>query len=817
MTPFQPRLLKITLIAIALIATASMVITRWSRPTRWEELTIATATEGGTYHRLGEALTGVLEHVRGRPIEDAVAIPTQGAIDNIDSLLSSGADIAFIMHPALVAALTTQPSLRDTLQVLARLYSDVLQIVARKNAGINRVSDVAGRRVFIGSSSSGTRMVVEQVLGMVGVSVESLDIDSSRSFTEAAEALVAGRLDAAFFVAGTPTEAVELTLESGVGELLSLSEETQRLLVERAGLGFDSARIAANFYVNQPRETLTVGSPVYLVARADLPSALTYEIVQALFSNLRYLLRAHTSAEDIKLTHAFDIPNEFTLHPGARRFERQERNTLLIATGAVDGKYYRLGETIQLLLTEYGIRSRVVQSDGSFENAELLNQRPTIAVMQFDAALAVQSAVLRTPYNVDLLDRIDIPSVPNLRRLATFHREVVHIFVRREMIATLRDELARGGLAIPPIETLGDLLSAVRRMPPSFGAIRICLGPPKSGTQAVAEAILQQHEAPMTRIAPSYISVPEMVTRLHNEEIDAGFFVSYVPGQAMKTVLNNESIKLLSIGQKELASLSGMTVFENARIDSTYGSQAEGERAVYTIATRAVLVTTDDLPNSVSKIVQAIFEGEAFLNIPGGADSLAAQLPSLPLHDDARRYYQQNGFLPAKPPVDGLRILGQTLVILVTLVAAYKGSLKLKRDHTANAIGRRILAIPIDASADNSVGRLLAIRRETQERVRRRWWQLGEIDRTRRRDLRELIDNRIAEAKESLARSYMAEIRSAARTEGSPSSERRSTLEQIETRVWATYEDGEIDSGQRESLSDMIEKHGTHPVSERGE
>ena len=100
-----------------------------------------------------------------------------------------------------------------------------------------------------------------------------------------------------------------------------------------------------------------------------------------------------------------------TLHPGAATFVDWAEETLLIATGAMAGKYYELGKTIQRLLAIRGVESFVIHTDGSIENAGLLaSGRPTLAIMQYDTALAARSGV--SIYDFDPAEYVDLPGIP---------------------------------------------------------------------------------------------------------------------------------------------------------------------------------------------------------------------------------------------------------------------------------------------------------------------------------------------------------------------------------------------------------------------
>ncbi|UCC74373.1 MAG: hypothetical protein JSV86_07395, partial [Gemmatimonadota bacterium] len=517
----------------------------------------------------------------------------------------------------------------------------------------------------------------------------------------------------------------------------------------------------------------------------------------------------------------FHVPENFPLrlHPGADQFDREQGSALLIATGALGGTYYELGRMIQQLLRGSNIDARVTHTDGSLENAELLGTRNTIAIMQYDAALASRIGESRFVYNVDL-PRCTIPAVENVRRLATLHEEQVHVIVRRKTLANIEEELDARLPASEqvPITTLGQLAEALRTLSPNQQRLRISLGPRRSATQVVAQAILEHHGIPWTAVTPSFLSVSDVANRLHGEEIDLAFFVSHVPSAALETVLNDDRTRLLSLGAKERALMTG-TVFTNSTIEpGTYASQREGEPAVQTLATRAVLVTTGDLPLDVEAITRAVFEGEAFLDIPGGAQAMAEDLPSLPFHPAAKRYCEKARLCPPpKAPIDLFGATWRTLASIVILISGYRGLLRLRRERTFSEMTRQTIAIPVEANFQNSVKRLLEVRGEIQERVRRRWWQPGELDKGRWRYMYDLVNDRVAEAKDNLTRALAAEVHALAADSELDETTRQQRYQSIKVRIGKYFEKGELDASQRQILCELIQEDSQHGPDTREE
>ena len=81
-----------------------------------------------------------------------------------------------------------------------------------------------------------------------------------------------------------------------------------------------------------------------------------------------------------------------------------------------------------------------------------------------------------------------------------------------------------------------------------------------------------------------------------------------------------------------------------------------------------------------------------------------------------------------------------------------------ERDHTADKIYRRALASFARSPTPETVEHFLDLRHETNERVGRRWWVLGELDRARWRSLVGILNEILYDKKEGLARSLFKEV-----------------------------------------------------------
>ncbi|MHC4991740.1 MAG: TAXI family TRAP transporter solute-binding subunit, partial [Planctomycetota bacterium] len=764
---------------------------------------------------------------------DAHAVETDGAADNIMRLLPEDgeptAQIAFVMAPALA----DRPNVRGSLRALTRLYADVVHVLVRNDLEASSLRGLAGKTIYVGERNSGTRIVAEAILRAAGL--EYTDYHDSEHY--AATYLEKGRkrvgfgkakdllaqtsnggppLDAAFVVAGRPTVAISeaMTHHERPARLLPIPEEVIETVttdMDYKRLGLARSTIPARTYSNQPETLDTLEGDTYLVCRADLPADTASRIVEALFDNLPELLRTHTKAEDIKLRRAFwewlDIDDSgdissaadsglITLHPGARRFVDRELDTLHIATGALSGKYYELGLKIRDALKHYGIRSRVLHTDGSWENMDLLDpvgRHPVLGIVQLDAAMAVRSGSTRNVYGVneihesichaiELEPDSELPS-PGLQRIATLHAEKLFVLYRRG-----EGEHDDQRDAVQVLTDLDDMS-------------RVCLGPMGSGTRITGECMLLLAGL---KVPDIHLSVSDMVRCLDNDEISVGVFVSYEPSAPLEALLSQpEVFRLLPLGHSLQRKMVDLPAFGKADIDIDGDG---GASPVPTIGTTAVLVANEYVEN-VDTITRAIFDSADFLGLGITRESMVESpggVGSLPTHPAAKKVYEDLELIVKPQPLLTIQEIYVLLAILVILVAAFEGGLKYKRDRIANRIGREILGISLEPTATDSVGRLAEIQDELHTLVRRRWWRLREIDRRRWRYLHDLVDERAAMAKGNLMRSFVKGARTLARQQDLDVTTRMQCLHTIEKRMWDAFTRGDLDARQMTMLRDVV-------------
>jgi len=292
---------------------------------------IGTGGTAGTYYPVGALLASIISKAPGsRPCGSggscgvpglvAVAQTTDGSIANVEAIhagvLESGFCQSDILYRAYngVGIFADRPALSD-LRLIANLYPEVVQIVVRRDAGMESVADLAGKRVSVDVPGSGTLADARIILGAYGLSeadFEAFYLKSGQSMSM----LRSGELDAFFIVAGAPTASVTGLVEEGIATLLPIVDQQAIEIV----INYPFFSLSAVAYPHTDIiPTLSVGAQWAVASGID--DDLVYGITSALWNeNSRKELDAgHPVAKEILLKNALEgvaIP----LHPGALRY-----------------------------------------------------------------------------------------------------------------------------------------------------------------------------------------------------------------------------------------------------------------------------------------------------------------------------------------------------------------------------------------------------------------------------------------------------------------------------------------------------------------
>ncbi|HEY6864133.1 MAG TPA: TAXI family TRAP transporter solute-binding subunit, partial [Burkholderiales bacterium] len=174
-----------------------------------QNVSIATGGTGGVYYPLGGGLAAALsKYVPGM---QATAEVTGGSVDNLKLVGSGKPYVAFSMADAAQDAYRGEDKFKGNkvpVRTLAVLYPNRMHVVTVEGMGIEKLTDLKGKRVSTGSPGSATEVMAFRIIEAAGLDKDR-DMKRERlGVAESVNAIKDHKIDAFFWVGGLPTAAV---------------------------------------------------------------------------------------------------------------------------------------------------------------------------------------------------------------------------------------------------------------------------------------------------------------------------------------------------------------------------------------------------------------------------------------------------------------------------------------------------------------------------------------------------------------------------------------------------------------------------------
>jgi TRAP transporter TAXI family solute receptor len=288
-------------------------------------IAIATGGTGGVYYPMGGGMANVLsKHLPG---VQATARVTGGSVDNLKLVGTGQSEVAFTMVDAARDALQGEDKFKGNkieLRTLMVLYPNRMHVVSVDGKGIEKMSDLKGKRVSTGSPGSATEVMAFRVIEAAGLDKDK-DMKRERlGVAESTNALKDGKIDAYFWVGGLPTAAVtDLGATPGVKlKLVDHDEVVEKMNAKYGGI-YSAGVIPAKTYPGQEKDNKISVVQNILVADAKLPEKTVYDIVKTLYEQRAEIALAHGEAKAIALDTQNIKNTTIPWHPGAEKYFRE--------------------------------------------------------------------------------------------------------------------------------------------------------------------------------------------------------------------------------------------------------------------------------------------------------------------------------------------------------------------------------------------------------------------------------------------------------------------------------------------------------------
>lgn len=288
---------------------------------------LGTGAITGVYFPVGVALCRVVNQHRRETGLRCAATLSAGSVANIAALRDDADGLAIVQSDVQAAALAGTGSFAAAgpftgLEAVMGLYPEPLNLVARADAGIAGVEDLAGKRVWLGPEGSGTRSLAGALVAALGWSDATFAAAPAVRPEDVARALCAGEIDAFFYVVGHPALPIQEATTNCDARLVPIAGgAVERLAASDPALVL--ATIPGGLYRGTPAPVDTFGVSATLVTRESEPEDTIYAMVRALFGDFDTLRSLDPVLAGLDPEAMVRDGLTAPLHPGAARYYRE--------------------------------------------------------------------------------------------------------------------------------------------------------------------------------------------------------------------------------------------------------------------------------------------------------------------------------------------------------------------------------------------------------------------------------------------------------------------------------------------------------------
>ncbi|PLX60610.1 TAXI family TRAP transporter solute-binding subunit [Sedimenticola selenatireducens] len=258
--------------AVLLVLLGFILAYQFVKPAPPDHIRLASGQPDGAYYLFGQ-------QYRKRLLEEKIhleVLTSAGSIDNIGRLTRCEVDAALVQ-----GGTTGDTPGEASLLSLGSLYFEPIWVFYRKELSVSHLTDLQGKRTAIGAEGSGTRSLALRLLAQNDINPSNSPLLES-SGRSAADALLEGKIDSAFFVASPMSPVVRALLDAEHIQLMSFERAEAYTRTHRFLSSVTLPEGVINLKRNLPdRPTTLLAASANLVVRDDLHPALMDLLLQA--------------------------------------------------------------------------------------------------------------------------------------------------------------------------------------------------------------------------------------------------------------------------------------------------------------------------------------------------------------------------------------------------------------------------------------------------------------------------------------------------------------------------------------------------------
>ncbi len=201
------------------------------------------------------------------------------------------------------------------------LYPETFTLIVGKDSGINSISDLKGKKVYVSSDISSANLAFNKVLESVKIKPKNVEIKSGAN---ASYRLCEGRIDAIFTDIRHPDVDIITFINHCGARLIPLQGKGIANLIKNYN-EYIKAEIPGGVYTSYPQSIKSFGIMTNLIATSRVSDATAFEITKLIFDDLEKFKTSDPALLDLT-PGQMTVMNQgliFSIHAGARKYYKE--------------------------------------------------------------------------------------------------------------------------------------------------------------------------------------------------------------------------------------------------------------------------------------------------------------------------------------------------------------------------------------------------------------------------------------------------------------------------------------------------------------
>ena len=281
---------------------------------------------GGTFQVVANSIQiyGPVKQLEGYSIK---AQSSAGSVENLRKVDARKSDFGVVyagnLYQGLHGQLKNDTNKYTDVQAVSFLYGAPAQLVVNPALGIDKVTDLVGKKVGVGNAGSGAFANCELFFTHLGIwdKIER----NAMGYNEAAAAFGNNQLDAFWVFTTFPSASVIMAAQTSEIKLLGLQKEGKETGFFKKNPYFSMITIPAGTYRGMDSDAPSFQDSALWVANKDVPDDLVYDLLSLIYSEegLRHMVSQKKVFKQMSIESGVSGIST-PLHPGAEKFWREK-------------------------------------------------------------------------------------------------------------------------------------------------------------------------------------------------------------------------------------------------------------------------------------------------------------------------------------------------------------------------------------------------------------------------------------------------------------------------------------------------------------